>query len=229
MNAIITGATKGIGKAISKKLAAEGYNLVICSRDESELTTLAVELAQHGVEVHYRATDCSVKSEVYEFANFCMGIYEHIDVLVNNAGIFLPGSILDEEDSCFENQLQVNLSCAYYLSKILGRQMRKHRSGHLINICSTASKEIKENAGSYAVTKAALLSLNNALRDELAKHNVKVTAVLPGETLTASWDGTQIPKAQFVQPEDIADSISQLLKLSAGANVDELIIRPINF
>jgi NADP-dependent 3-hydroxy acid dehydrogenase YdfG len=67
------------------------------------------------------------------------------------------------------------------------------------------------------------------LRDELAKHNVKVTAVLPGSTLTASWDGTEIPKEKFVQPEDIAESISQLLKLSAAANVDELIIRPINF
>ena len=228
MNAVITAATKGIGRSISQKLAAEGYNLVICARDEAALAAMAVELEQYGVKVHYRATDCALKSEVYEFANFCLSVYDQIDVLVNNAGIFLPGSILDEEDSCFENQLQVNLNCAYYLSKVIGRQMRTQRRGHLINICSTASKEIKENAGSYAVTKSALLSLNNALRDELATHNVKVTAILPGATLTASWDGTQIPKEQFVLPEDIAESISQLLKLSTGANVDELVIRPIN-
>jgi len=229
MNAIITGATKGIGRAIAIKLAKEGYNLAICSRNETELSELAGTLGPFGVQVHYRATDCASKSSVYNFCNFCATVFEHVDLLVNNAGVFIPGSFLDEDDDSFEQQLHVNLSSAYYLSKFIGRQMRAQASGHIINICSTASKEIKENAGSYAVTKSALLSLNNVLRDELAKHNVKVTAILPGSTLTASWDGTEIPKEKFVQPEDIAESINQLLKLSTGANVDELIIRPINF
>lgn len=229
MNAIITGATKGIGRAIAIKLASEGYNLAICARNEAELHALALTLASFGVKVHYQVTDCAIKSSVYQFCDFCSTVFEHIDLLVNNAGVFLPGSFLDEDDERFEQQLHVNLSSAYYLSKFVGRQMRAQQSGHIINICSTASKQIKENAGSYAVTKSALLSLNNVLRDELAKHNVKVTAILPGSTLTDSWDGTEIPKEKFVQPEDIAESISQLLKLSTGANVDELIIRPINF
>jgi short-subunit dehydrogenase len=229
MNAIITGATKGIGRAIAIKLAGEGYNLAICSRNEAELSGLASTLAAFNIQVHYRATNFASKASIYEFCDFCSTVFEHVDLLVNNAGVFIPGNFLDEDDDSFEQQLQINLSSAYYLSKYIGRQMRTQASGHIINICSTASKQIKENAGSYAVTKSALLSLNNVLRDELATHNVKVTAILPGSTLTASWDGTEIPKEKFVQPEDIAESISQLLKLSTGANVDELIIRPINF
>lgn len=229
MNAIITGATKGIGRAIAIMLAREGYNLAICSRNEAELSAFASSLKSYGVEVFYKVTDCASKSSVYDFCNFCSAVFEHTDLLVNNAGTFIPGSFLDEDDDSFEQQLHVNLSCAYYLGKYVGREMRSRRAGHIINICSTASKQIKENAGSYAVTKSALLSLNNVLRDELATHNVKVTAILPGSTLTASWDGTEIPKEKFVQPEDIAQSISQLLKLSNGANVDELIIRPITF
>jgi short-subunit dehydrogenase len=229
MNAIITGATKGIGKAVAVKLADEGYNLAICSRNETELARLASELEAKGVRVYYLVTDCAVKTAVYDFCNFCSTVFGHVDLLVNNAGVFIPGSLLDEDDESFEQQIHVNLNSAYYLSKFIGRKMRSQRSGHIVNICSVASKEIKENAGSYSVTKSALLSLNNVLRDELAKHNVKVTAVLPGSTLTASWDGTEIPKEKFVQPEDIAESISQLLKLSPAANIDELIIRPINF
>lgn len=229
MNAIITGATKGIGRAIALQLAADGYNLAICSRDEAGLAALASELETSGVRVHYLVADCADKTAVYNFCDFCSQVFGKIDLLVNNAGVFLPGSLLDEDDTAFEQQLQLNLNGAYYLSKYMGRKMRSQQSGHIINICSIASKQIKENAGSYSVTKWGLLSLNNVLRDELAKHNVKVTAVLPGSTLTASWDGTEIPKEKFVQPEDIAESISQLLKLSPAASVDELIIRPINF
>jgi 3-oxoacyl-[acyl-carrier protein] reductase len=229
MNAIITGATKGIGKAIALRLATEGYNLAICSRNAVELSSLASLLEAKGVKVHYLPTDCADKASVYELCNFCSKVFGNIDLLINNAGVFIPGALLDEDDESFEQQLHVNLNSAYYLSKFIGQKMRSQGSGHIINICSVASKEIKENAGSYGVTKSALLSLNNVLRDELAKHNVKVTAVLPGSTLTASWDGTEVPKEKFVQPEDIAESISQLLKLSPAANVDELIIRPINF
>ena len=74
-----------------------------------------------------------------------------------------------------------------------------------------------------------MFSLNHVFREELSKYNVKVTAVLPGSTLTASWDGTTIPEARFVQPEDIANSIWSVLNLSSGANVDEITIKPIRF
>jgi 3-oxoacyl-[acyl-carrier protein] reductase len=229
MNAIITGATKGIGKAIAIKLAEDGYNLSLCSRNEHELAALASSLAYTGVVIKYLATDCADKASVYDFCDFSASSFDQIDVLVNNAGVFVPSAFLDEDDKAFEMQLNLNLNCAYYTSKYIGKMMRSKRSGHIVNICSVASKEIMENAGSYSVTKSALLSLNGVLRKELAIHNVKVTAILPGPTHTASWEGSNIPEEKFVKPEDIANTISQLLKLNGVANVDELIIRPIYF
>lgn len=229
MNAIITGGTKGIGKAIAIKLAEHGYNLAICARNRQELDSFSAELKYTGVKVLSWQADCSIKNEVYSFCNAITEQMSTIDVLVNNAGIYLPGSLLDEADDKLEEHLNLNLKAAYYLSKYFGKIMREQRSGHIFNICSIASKAVVENAGSYSVTKSALLSLNDVLRQELSKYNVKVTAILPGSTLTSSWEGTQIPAERFVQPEDIASSLYTILKLSKGVNVDEIVLKPLQF
>ncbi|RYG07291.1 MAG: SDR family oxidoreductase, partial [Chitinophagaceae bacterium] len=122
-----------------------------------------------------------------------------------------------------------NVNAAYYLSKNIGKMMRGQGFGHIFNICSVASKMPVENAGSYSVTKAAMLSLNNVLRKELAPHHIKVTAIIPGSTYTASWEGTSLDQSKFVQPEDVAKAVITVLNLSEGANVDELTITPSNF
>lgn len=229
MHAIITGATKGIGRAIAIKLAQSGYDLAVCSRKKTELDSFAEELRHTGVRIFTYRADCSIKEDVYAFCNAVKNEMPKVDVLVNNAGMFLQGSILDEADDQLEKQINLNLNAAYYLSKFFGKMMRTQQSGHIFNICSIASKQNAENAGSYSVTKAALLSLNSVFREELSKYNVKVTAVLPGSTLTSSWEGTEIPADRFVQPEDIANTIYTILNLSSGVNVDEITIKPIQF
>ena len=229
MNAVITGATKGIGRAIAVKLAENGYNLAICARNNEDLASLATELAPAGVKVFYRAADLIHKNEVYRFCAETEKEFGRIDVLVNNAGMFLPGSMMDEDDGSFEQQQMLNVNAPYYFSRYFGKNMSKHGSGHIFNICSIASKEIIENAGSYSVTKSALLSLNHVLRKELSKYNVKVTAILPGSTLTPSWEGTTIPAERFIQPEDIATTLYTILNLSSGVNVEEIILKPLNF
>jgi 3-oxoacyl-[acyl-carrier protein] reductase len=229
MNALITGATKGIGRAIALRLAKEGYNLAVCARNEHDLQVLAQELSAYDVRVIYLATDCSDREAVQRFCEFTATSLGALDVLVNNAGAFLPGPILDEPEGNLGFQLLLNLNAAYHFSRFFGKVMRDRQSGHIFNICSIASKEYVKNAGSYSVTKAALLSLNHVLRQELAPYNVGVTAIIPGSTLTASWEGTLIPKEQFVQPEDIAETINTILNLSVGVNVDEVILRPKDF
>ncbi len=229
MNAVITGASKGIGRAIALKLAQNGYNLAVCARNESEVRAFEKELRAYGVNVLAIAVDCSQKIEVISFFERVADEMKSVDVLVNNVGTFLPGSILDEDDEVFEIQQQLNVNVAYYLSKNIGKMMRGAMSGHIFNICSVASLQPVENAGSYSVTKTAMLSLNNVLRKELADFNVKVTAILPGSTLTASWEGTTIAAEKFVQPEDIANSLYSILSLSSGVNVDELVLTPLKF
>lgn len=229
MNAVITGASKGIGKAIALKLAQNGYNLAICARDEAEMNAFKIELQPFNVEVVAAVVDCSEKEQVMSFFNKVKNKLGSVEVLVNNVGVYLPGSILEEDDEVFEKQQQLNVNAAYYLSKNFGKMMRTANFGHIFNICSIASLQVVDGAGSYSVTKAAMLSLNNVLRKELANFNVKVTAILPGSTLTASWEGTTIAAEAFVQPEDIANSIYSILNLSSGVNVDELVLTPLKF
>lgn len=229
MKAVITGATKGIGRAIAIKLWKSGYDLVLAARNVKELEIMRNELLVAGRTISIYSVDFSVKANVNQFLTEVDTEAGFIDVLVNNVGTFLPGSMLDEDDETFEKQQNLNVNAGYYTSKFLGKKMRAEGRGHIFNICSVASKAPVKNGGSYSVTKAAMLSLNHVLRQELAPHNVKVTAFLPGSTKTASWEGTTIPDEKFVQPEDIAETLFTILNLSKGVNVDEVLITPLDF
>lgn len=228
MNAIITGATKGMGRAITLALARQGYDLFLCARSASELVALKNELGQihPDVAVVTSVTDCGDIDQVKMFADHITKYVDRVDVLVNNAGLFLPSTILNEDDKILEQQLHVNLLAPHYLCKFFGRRMRQARSGHIFNICSIASINPVVTAGSYSVTKFALLGLTKVLREELMEFGVKVTAILPGSTLTASWEGTTLPQDRFIHPEDIADAVISCLRATKGANIDEIIIRP---
>ena len=229
MNAIITGATKGIGKAIAMHFAANNYNLVLCARNLNDLQTLQQELkSKHaGLDFYIKKTDCSNAEELEMFADFVQKHFDFTDVLVNNAGLYIPSSLFDEGDNVLEQQMQTNVYAPGYLCKVFGKQMKNQGKGHIFNICSIASIKPFVNAASYSVTKFALLGLTKVLREELMPYGVNVTAVLPGATLTDSWAGTTLPAERFVNPDDVASCIINCLNMSAGANVDEIIIRPL--
>ena len=229
MKAVITGATKGIGKSIAVKLYENGYDLIIAARSLQDLEEMRDGLVSPGRVIDVYPVDFSDKHEVYHFLEQVEKTAGFADVLVNNVGTFLPGNLLDEEDEVFEMQQQLNVNASYYISKFFGKKMRSKRRGHIFNICSVASNAPVKNGGSYSVTKAAMLSLNHVLRQELAPHQVKVTAFLPGSTKTSSWEGTTIPDEKFVQPEDIAEILYTILQLSAGVNVDEVLMTPLDF
>ncbi|MDF3076750.1 MAG: short-chain dehydrogenase/reductase [Sphingobacteriaceae bacterium] len=230
MNAIITGASKGMGKAIAIKLAEAGYDLAICARNQSELDECLAQLKQINPSINAVGlqTDVSDRVQLTRFANFVQQHFAAVDVLINNAGTFIPASILDEtNDDVLESQMKLNLYAAHFLSKFFGRIMRSQQHGHIINICSVAAVKPIASAGAYTVTKFALLGLTRVLREELMPHNVKVTAILPGSTLSDSWAGTDIPPERFVLVEDIASAVLNCLNMSIGCNVDELLIRPV--
>lgn len=229
MNALVTGATKGIGKAIAQHLAANKYNLALCARNANELNQLCTELQGFYPQQKFIClpTDCAKAIELKRFADFVKEHFSSLDVLINNAGLYVPAKLLDEDESLFDQHMKLNVHAAYYLSKFFGREMRDRKSGHIFNICSIASLKPVVSAGSYSVSKFALLGLSKVLREELMPHKVKVTAVIPGATLTDSWKGTSLPTGRFVNPEDVAGAIINCLQMTAGANVDEIIIRPV--
>ncbi|MGI4751775.1 MAG: SDR family NAD(P)-dependent oxidoreductase [Janthinobacterium lividum] len=226
-NALITGATKGIGLAIAKALAKNDINLAICARNEQDLSSVKEALLQISpeIKVFTCVADCSMREEVLRFAAEAERELQSIQIIVNNAGLFLPGSILEEPEDHLQKQLDLNLMASYELYRYFGKKLMAARTGHIFNICSVASKNVVVNAGSYSVTKFAQLGLNHIMREEMKAHQVKVTAILPGSTLTNSWAGTNIPTEKFVMPEDVAEAVINCLNMSAGANIDELIIQ----
>lgn len=228
-NAIITGATRGMGRAIAIAFANEGFNLAICSRNAAELKTFEEELKQidPGIKIATIVADVSKKADILKFATEAENTLGVIDVIVNNAGTYVPNSILDDADDTLDKLIHTNLMPAYELYRYFGKKMMEARSGHIFNICSSASKNVVAEAGSYSVTKFALLGLNNVMRLELQQYGVKVTAVIPGSTLTSSWDGVQVDSAKFIMPGDIASAIINAYRMSPGANVDEITIKPV--
>lgn len=229
MNAIITGATKGIGRAIAQHLAANNYNLALCARRLEDLQELQNELRNKYPHLDFfiHTADCGISEELIAFADFVKNNFSFTDVLVNNAGLYIPSALFEEEKDILEFQMRTNVYAAHYLCKVFGEQMKQNRKGYIFNICSIASIKPFINAASYSVTKFALLGLTKVLREDLMQYGVKVTAILPGATLTESWAGTKLPSERFVQADDVALAIINCLNMSKGANVDEIIIRPL--
>ncbi|MEO6521648.1 MAG: SDR family oxidoreductase [Mucilaginibacter sp.] len=228
-NVIITGATKGMGRAIAIAFAKQGLNIAVCSRNNEELLLLQDELKKinPGIRIIIRQTDASRKEEVMAFAGLAEQELGFISVIVNNVGIYEPSSILDDEDDTFTRLMNTNLMPSYELYRYFGKTMMASARGHIFNICSVAALSPVVEAGMYSVTKSALLCLNNIMRLEMQTYGVKVTAILPGSTLTDSWKGTDVNPDKFVSPDDIASAIICAYNMSAGANVDEIVIKPV--
>ncbi|TSD63497.1 SDR family oxidoreductase [Inquilinus sp. KBS0705] len=227
-NALITGATKGIGRAVSIAFAKQGINLAICSRNEKELFEFEQELRAINPKIEVAATiaDCSKRDEVINFAEFTEKKLGFVGIIVNNVGMYKHVSILNDSEDSFQKQIDTNLMPAYELYRFFGKSMVSVGEGHIFNICSVAAINPIPEAGMYSVTKYALLGLNKVMRLEMQGHNVKVTAIIPGSTLTDSWKGIEVDKNTMVLPEDIASAIVNIYNMSAGANVDEMIIKP---
>lgn len=227
MNIVITGAGRGIGKAIAEKFAADGHTLFLCSRTKETLentSNLLMNKFPH-CKVNNMVADLSQKINTDAFANWCLSQCIP-DVIVNNAGGFIPGNILDEADGNLENMMNNNLFSAYHLTKKLAPSMIKNGSGHIFNICSVASLQAYNGGGSYSISKFALNGFSQNLRHELKAHNIKVTAVFPGAVFTDSWAGFDNNANRIMEADDIASMIIACTKLSAAAVPEEIVIRP---
>jgi short-subunit dehydrogenase len=227
-NAIVTGATKGMGRSIAIAFAIEGINLAICSRNENDLLSFKAELHQinPNVQVYTAVADGSNKAQLLQFAASAEKELGAISIIVNNLGMYTFAGILDDTENAFDKMINTNLMPAYQLYRFFGKKMRAAKHGHIFNICSVAALNPIAEAGTYSVTKAALLALNKVMRLDMQAHNVKVTAIIPGSTLTDSWKGMTVDKDTMVSPDDIASAIVNIYKMSPGANVDEMIIKP---
>jgi short-subunit dehydrogenase len=221
---IISGGSQGIGKALVKKFLENGFQVFTCARNAEKLESLKNEF-NHPL-LHTFVADLSDKKQVSNFAQWILNQETKIDVLINNAGYFLPGQIQNEEDRVLESQIEANLYSAYHLTKAILPSMQKSNSGHIFTICSTASITAYTAGGSYCISKFALLGFTKVLMEELKTQGIKVTAVLPGATLTPAWDGVNLPDSRFIPAEDVANTIFSAYMMSASTVIEEILIRP---
>lgn len=230
MNIVITGASKGIGKAIAEKFAEDkqGHSFFLCSRNNDTLKLTGNELQGRfpRTSIYTRPCDVSIKADVKKFGEWVLEQVDKIDVLINNAGPFIPGNVHDEEDGILEEMMAAHLYGAYHLTRMLIPGMIKQKSGYIFNICSIASLQAYPGGGSYSISKFALSGFSKNLRHEMKPHGVKVIAVYPGAAYTDSWSGSNVDPERIMKAEDIAKMIYAATQLSPQACVEDIVLRP---
>ena len=228
MNCIITGASRGLGKAMAERFAAAGYHLALIARDGGRLTEVDTELHTRfpGIRTQCFPTDMSKKEAVLSLGKGFVKAGAEIDVLINNAGQFLPGSVGDEAEGTLEQMIAVNLYSAYHLTRALLPGMMARRSGHIFNICSVASLQAYPNGGAYSISKWALAGFSANLREELKPYGIKVTSVYPGAVYTDSWAGSGVDPQRIMEAADVAEMVFAASRLSPQATVEEILLRP---
>jgi 3-oxoacyl-[acyl-carrier protein] reductase len=221
--ALVTGASRGIGKSIAKKLAELNYNLILIARSESGLKQVATEIENSGSKVSYYTCDLSSVQSINESLNKIFKDHKVVDVLVNNAGIWTEGSLETSVEE-FNKVLAVNLSAQFVILKRIVPLMKSNGQGYIFNISSQAGKYGFPGAATYVASKFGLSGLSESLYRELAEHNIKVTAICPSwvNTDMAVEAGATIPYEEMIQTKDISKTIEWLLSLSSAVSIKDV-------
>lgn len=229
MHAIITGASRGMGKSIAIAFAEQGFNLVLVARDpiKLEATRSELEVRFPSLQVIAKAFDLQDKEQCVAMGEWVLQSGVSVDVLVNNAGQFVPGSVYNEPEGSLEQMLSINLMSAYHVTRKLVDKMISQKSGHIFNICSIAALKAYANGGSYSISKFALAGFSRNLREEMKPFGIKVTTVYPGAAYTDSWIGSGVERSRIMEAEDIAKMVVASSSLSASACVEEIVVRPL--
>lgn len=228
MNVFVTGASRGLGKAIAEKFASKGHNIYLCSRSETGLYKVVQEMMTYYPDVIVKANpfDLSLKEQAQAFGKWILGLGISVDILVNNAGYFIPGSVYNEPDGALEQLMAINLYSAYHVTRLVLPKMMEQKSGHIFNMCSIASLKAYNNGGAYSISKHALAGFSRNLREEMKPYGIKVTAVYPGAVYTDSWAGSGIDSKRIMESNDVAELVFSASQLSPQACVEDIIIRP---
>ncbi len=221
---LITGATKGIGRAIAERFAPECKVLHLVSRHASDLLELNDVLSRSGLEIHVHEVDLSEAIQVQQLVTDVLQISPNIDVLINNAGVYLPGSLLDESSGNLDYMIRLNVLSHYELTKGLVSALKG--KGHVFHMASLASRKMFVNKPSYSISKHAQLALTDAFRHELRPLGIRVTTVMPGPTWSASWENVDFPEERLLDPRHIADLMWHAWNLPQEVDLEELVIRP---
>lgn len=224
-SALVTGGSSGIGLAIARMLAAEGYGVTVCGRRPDKLKHAVDEI---GDSAHGVPTDVTREEDVVALLRDHAKRCGRLDVLVNSAGIFAAQSSDAVDVSRVDRQLAVNVRGPLLVTRealaLLRTAGAEHGKALIVNLSSVAGKQGQPGNTIYSATKAALISLTESVQRETAGEGIQATALCPGLVATPMTEGAAVPAAQMVQPEDVAEAVRFLLLTSASCLVPEIVL-----
>ena len=226
--AIITGAGRGIGKAIAIRLSKESYNLVLCSRTEKEIENVARECRNSGVEAIGIVADVRKEEDVKKVVKEAIKKFGKIDVLINNAGIGYAKPIVETKKEDWDIMMETNARGTFLFSREVFKEMVRNKiKGTIINISSMAGKKPYKNQSAYCASKFAIVGFSKVLAVEAQEYGIKVHVICPGGVDTDFIKNIRpdIPSHTLIKPEDIAETVIFLLKTRKEITVDEILIR----
>jgi len=222
--ALVTGAGKGIGKAIAIALAKEGVHVGLMARTEKDIRSVAEEIRALGVKAAVATADVSNRGDVEAAVAAIQQELGNVDILINNAGTATFGGFLELDPEVWENQIKVNVFGVYYVTRAVLPQMIERKTGDIINISSTAGKSGSPVTSAYSASKFAVFGLSESLMQEVRKHNIRVTAMAPSTVVTELAHSANLIKGdpeRVMHPEDFAELLIAQLKLNRRVFVKE--------
>jgi 3-oxoacyl-[acyl-carrier protein] reductase len=225
--AVVTGAGRGIGAAIARKLSSLGATAVLCGRSRDALESSAHAITQAGGKAEVVPCDVTSLKSVEAAAMLVDTSFGRLDILVNNAGVGGFGGPLHQlPPDAWEQILNTNLRGAFFTTRAFAPMMIRARSGHIINISSLAGKNALPNGAAYAASKWGLNGLSYSLAEELRSYNIRVAIICPGSTNTDLSPHAGKDQSKMLQPEDVAHAVAMLVTQAPQSFVSEILMRP---
>ncbi len=224
--ALVTGASRGIGLAIARRLASLGSKLSLCARNAEKLASVAWQLKDAGVSAVFAAADVSRPRDIELIVQKTKQELGAIDILVNNAGIGYFGPFHQATEATWDSVLDTNLKSVFLMSKAVAPGMIERQTGHIINIASLAGKNAFAGGGIYCASKWGLLGLTECMAEDLRAHGIRVSAICPGTVATDFSPHTGKDISKMLQPDDIAHVVETIVTQAPQSFISEVLLRP---
>lgn len=224
--AVITGASRGIGFAIARRLGQLGARVSICAREATKLAQSAATLRNEGIEILSTVADVAHEDQVLPFIQRTQNELGPIDILVNNAGIGLFGPFHEFAEADWNRVMDTNLKSVFLVSRAVVPEMIRRQTGYIVNISSLAGKNTFANGAIYCASKWGLMGLSGSMAEDLRGYGIRVSTICPGSVATEFGGQPKKNPEKALQPEDVAHAVAALVTQSAGSFISEVHIRP---
>jgi NAD(P)-dependent dehydrogenase (short-subunit alcohol dehydrogenase family) len=225
--ALVTGGSRGIGRAIAQRLASLGASVAICGRDPEALEDSATMLVKLGPPVFSQPADVTLASAVLDLVAKAEAALGPITILVNNAGIGLFGPAHEKTEADWDRVLDTNLKSAFLLSRAVIPSMLRHGSGDIINISSLAGKNTFAGGGIYCASKWGLMGLSGCMAEDLREFGIRVSVICPGSVATGFSSRGQKDTSKVLSPEDVAHAVESIVTQGPRSFLSEMHLRPL--